>query len=72
MKLLVIGSGMYVQGSKENDHGTIIPAILEGYRKNLVGEICFVSTKESSSKQCVKKSIKLAKKLNINLKKKKY
>lgn len=60
---------MYVQGSKENDHGTIIPAILEAYKKNLINDICFVSTKSQSSRQCVKKSINLAKKLNIKLKK---
>ena len=36
--MLVIGSGMYVKGSEENDHGTIIPSILEAFKKNLVDE----------------------------------
>ena len=70
MKLLVIGSGMYVKGSKENDHGTIIPGLLESIKKNLVDEICFVSTQSASSKDCVCKTLTLARKLKIKLKKK--
>lgn len=60
---------MYVRGSAENDHGTIIPAILEGYKKNLINTVCFVSTKSKSANQCVKKITYLAKKLNIKYKK---
>lgn len=70
MKLLVIGSGMYVKGSKENDHGTIIPGLLEAIKKDLIKEICFVSTQSTSSKDCVHKTINLARKLKIKLKKK--
>ena len=33
MKLLVIGGGIYVKGSKYNEHGTIIPAIIESIRE---------------------------------------
>ena len=65
MKLLVIGSGMYVKGSKENDHGTIIPGLLEAIKKDLVDEICFVSTRSTSSKECVRKTLTLAKKFKI-------
>lgn len=69
MDLLVIGSGMYVQGSTENDYGTIIPGILEAHKKNFINNVCFVSTKNKSSKQCVIKFLSLAKKLKIKLKK---
>ena len=69
MKLLVIGSGMYVKGSKENDHGTIIPALLEAIKKDLIDEICFVSTQSASSKDCVRKTLTLAKN---KIKKKSY
>ena len=63
---------MYVKGSKENDHGTIIPGLLEAIKKNLIKEICFVSTQSTSSKDCVHKTFSLARKLKIKLKKNLY
>jgi predicted dehydrogenase len=60
MKLLVIGGGIYVRGSSVNQHGTIIPAIIESLKDDLISEVCFVTTNNKSSKDCVSKSNFLA------------
>ena len=65
MRLLVIGAGIYVRGSEYNEHGTIIPAIIESIKEKYVDEICFVATTSKSAYSCVKKSKNLCKKLNI-------
>ena len=56
MRLLVIGGGIYVQGSEHNEHGTIIPAIIESIKEKCVDQICFVTTTNKSANSCVKKS----------------
>ncbi len=56
MKLLVIGGGIYVKGSEHNEHGTIIPAIIESIKEQYVDQICFVTTTAKSANICVKKS----------------
>ncbi len=67
MKLLIIGGGIYVRGSKHNEFGTIIPAVLESLRDKLVDQVCFVTTSKKTSSICVRKSISLSKKLKIKI-----
>jgi len=67
MKLLVIGGGIYVKGSKYNEHGTIIPAIIESIKEQYVDQICFVTTTTKSANICVKKSKNLCKKLKVKI-----
>tara|TARA_Y100000590_G_scaffold463588_1_gene630724 strand:+ start:5958 stop:7097 length:1140 start_codon:yes stop_codon:yes gene_type:complete len=72
MKLLVIGGGIYVKGSEFNEHGTIIPAIIEFIKENNVEQICFVTTKNRTAKICVKKSLKLCRILKVKVPSKKF
>tara|TARA_B100001250_G_scaffold156018_1_gene134082 strand:- start:3 stop:1142 length:1140 start_codon:yes stop_codon:yes gene_type:complete len=65
MKLLVIGGGIYVRGSKHNEYGTIIPAIIESIKQKYVNQVCFVTTTNKSSNTCVKVSKSLCKKLKV-------
>lgn len=67
MKLLVIGGGIYVKGSEHNEHGTIIPAIIESIKEQYVDQICFVTTTAKSANICVKKSKNLCRKLKVKI-----
>jgi len=67
MRLLVIGGGIYVKGSKYNEHGTIIPAIIESIKEKYVDQICFVTTTNKSANGCVKKSKNLCKTLKVKI-----
>ena len=67
MRLLVIGGGIYVKGSKYNEHGTIIPAIIESIKEKYVDQICFVTTTNKSANGCVKKSENLCKTLKVKI-----
>lgn len=40
LRVLVVGSGMYVCGRGTDGYGTILPALVEASRSGLVGEIC--------------------------------
>ena len=68
MKLLIIGGGIYVKGSDYNENGTIIPSILESLRDNLIDQVGVVTTSNKSANECLKKSKKLSKFLNIKTK----
>ena len=68
MKLLIIGGGIYVKGSDYNENGTIIPSILESLRDNLIDQVGFVTTSNKSANECLKKSKKLSKFLDIKTK----
>ena len=69
MKLLIIGGGIYVQGSDYNENGTIIPSVIESIKDKNIDQVCFVTTSNYSAKECVKKSKRLAKFLKVkNLK----
>ena len=39
MKLLIIGGGIYVQGSNYNERGTIIPSIIECIKDKLIDQV---------------------------------
>ena len=56
MKLLIIGGGIYVQGSDYNENGTIIPSVIESIKDKNIDQVCFVTTSNYSAKECVKKS----------------
>ena len=67
MKLLIIGGGIYVQGSDCNENGTIIPSIIESIKDKSIDQVCFVTTSNYSAKECVKKSKRLAKFLKVKI-----
>jgi len=67
MKLLVIGGGIYVRGSKYNENGTIIPSVLECIKNKYIDQVCFVTTSNKSVNECIDKSKKLSKLLKINI-----
>ena len=47
MKIILIGTGMYVSGRGTNNYGTIFPAICEFQRKtSLISELLIVKFKE--------------------------
>ena len=72
MKLLVIGGGAYVKGSEYNENGTIIPSIIESLRDNYIDQVGFVTTSNKSVNECLKKSKKLSKFLNVKIKSKTF
>ena len=58
MKLLIIGGGIYVQGSNYNERGTIIPSIIECIKDKLIDQVCFVTTSNKSANSCINKCSK--------------
>lgn len=44
LNVLVVGSGMYVCGIGTQEYGTILPALFEGRKENLVGRIAIAGT----------------------------
>ena len=52
LNILVVGGGMYVIGNNANNFGTIMPALLEPRRNDLVDRIAIVTT-NTSSVNCV-------------------
>ncbi len=67
MKLLIIGGGIYVQGSNYNERGTIIPSIIECIKDKLIDQVCFVTTSNKSANSCINKSKKLSKFLKVKI-----
>jgi D-galacturonate reductase len=67
MKLLIIGGGIYVKGSKYNENGTIIPSIIESIKEKHVEQVCFVTTSSRSVEECIIKSKKLSKLLKVKI-----
>ena len=57
MKLLIIGGGIYVQGSDCNENGTIIPSIIESIKDKSIDQVCFVTTSNYSAKECKNQKI---------------
>ena len=66
--VLVVGGGMYVVGYGSNNYGTIIPALLEARRNDLVDRIGIVTTNPLSADKAKKRTIKLAKKMGVSSK----
>jgi D-galacturonate reductase len=48
INIVIIGAGMYVCGRGTNGYGTIMPAILEWKRRNLIGRVCIAATSPKS------------------------
>ena len=64
IKLMVIGSGMYVSGRGTNGFGTIMPAVFNVFKKNIIEDVIIVSTNNKSSFLAKKKFRKLARYTN--------
>ena len=65
VKLMVIGSGMYVSGRGTNGFGTIMPAIFNIFKKNIIEDVIIVSTNSKSSSLAKKKFRLLAHNTNL-------
>lgn len=48
LNVLVVGTGMYVCGRGTDGYGTLLPALLEGMKRGLVGEIHIVARSDAS------------------------
>ena len=68
LNVLVVGGGMYVVGYGSNNYGTIIPALLEARRSDLVDRIGIVTTNSLSAVKAKKRTTKLAKKMGVSSK----
>ena len=70
MKILVIGTGMYVSGRNTKQYGTIFPSIVEFQRNQNIKdlEVVFVGTKIKNLNQSKKKIIKALKLSGLSLK----
>lgn len=44
INILVIGTGMYVCGRGTDEYGTVLPAIFEWRRRNIIGDVCIAGT----------------------------
>jgi predicted dehydrogenase len=67
MKLLIIGGGIYVRGSRYNENGTIIPSVIESIKEKNIDQVCFVTTSNKSAEECVQRSKKLSKFLKVKI-----
>jgi len=68
LNVLIIGGGMYVcgRGSSKNDFGTILPAVLEARKNNLIENISVATTSNNSSIYVKKILNKLSKLINTD------
>jgi predicted dehydrogenase len=60
LDILVIGGGMYTIGNTKNNYGTIMPALLEGRLKKLIGRIGLVTTNDQSAARACERVLSLA------------
>ena len=65
--ILVVGGGMYAIGKGTDNYGTIIPALLEGRIRQIVGRIGIVTTNEETAVSAYKRTVELAAKMQIEL-----
>ena len=70
MKILVIGTGMYVSGRNTDSYGTIFPSIIEFQRANRLKnlEILFVGKNISNTSASKKKILQALKISNVKMK----
>ena len=61
MKMLIVGSGMYVRGDMDIYAGTIGPAAIEAARLGLIDSVDIYSLSTNGEKKCVDWLKKLAK-----------
>lgn len=57
---------MYVVGKDSDNYGTIIPALYEGIKKELIGRIGIVTTSADSARSAILKANDLAEKMHVN------
>src|SRR4051812_22099730 len=68
MKILIIGSGMYVTGRDGTGTGTILSSLADSSKNIAIEEVVVVSKNESSSKGVVEASQRINKLLGTELK----
>lgn len=56
INIIIVGGGAYVSGRNTDGFGTILPAVLEGIRENIIDKVHIVS-KHSSSHSLIKRKI---------------
>ena len=54
--VLVAGAGVYVTGRGTPGYGTVLPALLEGRRRGLVGEIILSATRQASLDEALERT----------------
>jgi len=66
LRILIVGAGMYVTGRGTNTKGTIVPALLEGRRRGIVGDIAICGTSQKSAADGISIIAKLGIKMNVD------
>jgi len=65
LKVLIVGGGMYVSGRGSDNYGTIFPAVLVALKKNIISDICVVTTNLATASYSKKSFTRLAKKMGV-------
>ncbi len=68
MKIIVIGSGMYVTGRNGTGNGTILSSLIQNSKKLNIEEIIVASKSEKSENDVITSAKRIQKILNINIK----
>lgn len=67
INVIIVGGGAYVSGRNTDGFGTILPAILEGIRENIIDKVHIVSKHSSSHSQIKRKISKMQKLTGIKI-----
>lgn len=67
INILVVGTGMYVCGRGTDGYGTIMPAVLEWKRDNVLGDIYVAGTNPKSVRIAKRKIDELQRKMNVKV-----
>ena len=66
LKILVVGGGMYVVGRGTETSGTLVPALLEGVKQDLVSEIAISTTQTESASEACKKGTRISRQMGVD------
>ena len=66
LKILVVGGGMYVVGRGTETSGTLVPALLEGVKQDLVSEIAISTTQTKSASEACKKGTRISRQMGVD------
>ena len=61
LDVLIVGAGMYACGKGTDSHGTILPALFEGFRQGMVSRIHIAATSRQSAEKALAKAEELKK-----------
>lgn len=67
LKVLVIGTGMYVCGRGTDGFGTVLPSLYEAFRGGLIDSVCVVATSLASVRAVERKNVELSKRMGFCL-----